>query len=721
MDMKRVASLGIHVGSPYARLGLPEEGLSRDVVSTIGAAHVSMAAEPEQPKGKACGAQNATVSDSSDGKSFLEKWIDTDLAPGGRCHGKKIMTRFPPEPNGYLHIGHAKSILTNFGLAQKYGGQCNLRFDDTNPETEEVEYVESIKEDVCWVTQALKLEQCKNGGMPWRDSLFFASDYFDQMHDFAIDLIKAGKAYVDSQSPEDVQSNRGGGKTNAPGVDSPFRDRSVEENLRLFAEMQAGEHAEGSMLLRAKIDMNHTNMNMRDPPMYRIRFAKHHNTGDKWKVYPIYDFAHGNEDAIEGITHSICTLEFENHRELYDWFRDNSSTIPSSPHQKEFARLEIVGAVTSKRKLLRLVKEKKVTGWDDPRLLTVRGLKRRGVRPEGLKRLCDMVGVTDRNSVQPWERVEECFRLDLEPVSLRRLVVLEPLKVEIITYSGSEHIDGLPDFPPEVPPNAEGIPNNTRSLTMSNEIYIERSDFMENAPDDYVRLSKIGSEVKLRFSYCIKLEEVVKDDKGNVVELKCSHDPETRDTIPADRKPRVIHWVDAKSSVDAEVRLINKLFDAMPDNMPEGRDFMDYLNPDSWVICNAKAEQALTKCKEHDRFQFERCGYFAPDYSCFDEGAERLVFNRVAPLNKSSGEKERIGASASRKDKQSAQAAEKSRLARIPPREFFRSEYADDFSVFDETGFPTHDTTGAAVTKNKVKSLRKELEKHEKLYRSFNS
>ncbi|CAE7468184.1 glnS [Symbiodinium sp. CCMP2592] len=329
-----------------------------------------------------------SLKETSDGRSFLEK-IDTDLAKGGRCHGQKVLTRFPPEPNGYLHIGHAKSITINFGLAQKYGGGCNLRFDDTNPDTEETEYVESIQEDVCWVCQGLDMEKCKAGGKPWVGEPVYASDYFQKMYDFAIDLIKHGKAYVDSQTPEEVQKNRGGGPNNLPGVDSPFRNRSVEENLRLFEEMQAGKHAEGSLLLRAKIDMNHPNMNMRDPPMYRIRFSHHHRTGDRWKVYPIYDFAHGNEDAIEGVTHSICTLEFENHRALYDWFLDNTSIVPSRPYQKEFARLEVQGAFTSKRKLLRLVREGYVTGWDDPRLLTVRGIRRRGVRPQGVKRMCD--------------------------------------------------------------------------------------------------------------------------------------------------------------------------------------------------------------------------------------------------------------------------------------------------------------------------------------------
>jgi glutaminyl-tRNA synthetase len=715
MDAKRLASIGIPVSGPCVRLTPPEEVPVTAVAAPKSSASSKAKVAPA-PKAKA-GAEEKTK-ETSDGKNFLEKWIEADLAPGGRCHGKKVMTRFPPEPNGYLHIGHAKSILTNFGLAQKFGGQCNLRFDDTNPETEEVEYVESIKDDVCWIASALKLDQCKDGGKPWRDSLFFASDYFDQMHAFAVDLIKAGKAYVDSQSAEDVQKNRGGGKDNAPGVDSPFRNRSVEENLRLFKEMQEGKHPEGSMLLRAKINMQHTNMNMRDPPMYRIRFAKHHNTGDKWKIYPIYDFAHGNEDAIEGVTHSICTLEFENHRELYDWFLDNTSIIPSRPHQKEFARLEVEGAVTSKRKLLRLVKEGKVTGWDDPRLLTVRGLKRRGVRPEGLKRMCDVVGVTDRNSTQPWELVEDCFRADLEGISRRRLVVLDPLKVEITTYTGSETIPGLPDFPPEQTAT-EGLPNEMRSVTMSNEVFIDKSDFMENPPEGYFRLGKIGSEVKLRYSYVIKLEEVVKDKKGNVIMLKCSHDPATRDIIP-ERKPKVVQWVDAKNCDDCEVRLINKLFNPMPDPMPDGKDFIDYLNPESWIICKAKAEKALARCEQSHRYQFERCGYFSPDYACFEE-PKKLVFNRVVPLKESSAKKKLEGTGASRKDEQAAQAAAKARLSKIPPEDYFKSEFGKDFSAYDEKGFPTHDAEGKELAKSKIKNLKKDLEKHEKLYKAANS
>jgi len=676
------------------------------------------------PKAAAKGGAAAAPAEEAggSGKNFLEKWIDGDLAPGGRCHQKHklhkypVMTRFPPEPNGYLHIGHAKSILTNFGLAQKYGGRCNLRFDDTNPETEETEYVESIKEDVCWVAEALDMEECKNGGKPWGDNLFFASDYFDKMWEFAVALINEGKAYVDSQTPEEVTKNRGGGAENAPGIDSPFRKRLPAENLKLFKEMQAGKHEEGKHLLRAKIDMQSPNMNLRDPPIYRIRFASHHRTGDKWKVYPIYDFAHGNEDAIEGVTHSICTLEFENHNALYRWFMENTSIIPSKPVQKEFARLEVEGAVTSKRKLLALVGQNKVNGWDDPRLLTVCGLRRRGVRPQALKRLTDMVGVTNSNSVTPWDLVEGCFREDMEPISIRRQVVLDPLAVEISTYAGkTETIDGLMDLPSQTP---EANPGCSRGLTMSSSIFIDKSDFVEDAPEGFFRLGNIGSEVKLRYSYVIKLEEIVKDKKGNVTKLRCSHDPETRDVMP-ERKPKVIHWVNSKDCIDVDVNLINPLFLAMPSTMPAGKTFIDYLNPEAMVTCKAKAEPALAKLKQSDRFQFERVGFFSPDYECFDAKKKKLVFNRVVGLKETTAKQAAEGKTgASRKDAQAAAAAEKARLTKIPPAEFFKSERGDEFSAYDENGLPTHDKKGDALPKSAVKKLQKDLEKQAKLFES---
>lgn len=391
---------------------------------------------------------------------------------------------------------------------------------------------------------------------------------------------------------------------------------------------------------------------------------------------------------------------------------NNIPNIPSKPMQKEFARLEVEGAVTSKRKLLRLLKEKKVTGWDDPRLLTCRGLKRRGVRPQGLKKMCDTVGVTDRNSTTPWQLVEECFREDLEPIALRRMAVMEPLLVEITTYKGEEQIGGLTYLPDQDPKD----PKCTRSVSFSSHIYIERSDYQEDAPEGYFRLSKIGSEVKLRFSYCIQLQEVVKDKNGNVVKLRCTHDPETRDVMPADRKPKVIHWVNKADCIDAEVRLINMLFNPMPDEMPAGKDFMDYVNPESWVIHTAKAEKALGDCKLEERFQFERCGYFAPDYACFEE-PRKLTFNRVVPLKESVAKKKMEGShSASRKEAQAAAAAEKERLQRIPPEEFFKSERGDEFSAYDDAGLPTHAKDGTQLPKSAVKKLAKDLEKQKKLY-----
>jgi len=728
MNAQRLASIGIPIGGPVVRLGLPEDVISAvKQVSTASASPKATAgkapaaatgkAAPKAKAGAAGGAGSAPAA-PSDGKSFLEKWIEESLAPGGRCHGKKVLTRFPPEPNGYLHIGHAKSILTNFGLAQKYGGSCNLRFDDTNPEKEDVEYVESIKKDVEWIASALKLDGAEKGEKPW-GTLCFASDYFDQMHAFAIDLIKNGKAYVDSQTGDEVQKNRGGGPQNLPGVDSPHRNRSPAENLRLFKEMQEGKHKEGTQILRAKIDMQHPNMNMRDPLMYRIRFTSHHRIGEKWKIYPIYDFAHGNEDAIEGVTHSICTLEFEGHRVLYDWFLDNISVCPSRPHQKEFARLEVEGAVTSKRKILQLVSGGMVNGWDDPRLVTIQGLKRRGVRPEGIKKLCDTIGLTDRNSDTPMGLIEDCFRDDLEPISVRRLVVLDPLKVEITTYKGTETIEDLMDLPDQ---NPKDHPKSRRSLSFSNDIYIDRSDFVEDAPEGYFRLSKIGSEVKLRYCYCIKLQEICKDKNGNVTKLKCSHDPETRDIMPADRKPKVVQWVNGKECIDTEVRLINQLFLPMPKDVPTGKTFLDYLNPEAWVVCAAKAEKSLANAKQTDRFQFERCGFFAPDYACFDgTSKKKMVFNRIVTLKESAAKKSVEGNSGgSRKEEQAALAAEKVRLAKIPPAEFFRRERGDEFSTYDAEGMPTHDKAGTELTNSAKKKLVKDLKTHEKLYKAAN-
>ncbi|CAD7945805.1 unnamed protein product [Amoebophrya sp. A120] len=645
-------------------------------------------------------------------KNFLEKKIDNDLAPGGRSHGKTVTTRFPPEPNGYLHIGHAKSILLNFGLAKKYDGQCNMRFDDTNPVTEETEYVESILQDVEWVCEALELPWVKHGEKPWRDNLFYASDYFDLMFQYAKELIEVGKAYVDSQTPEEVKTSR------ENGTNSPFRERSVAENMKLFEEMQEGKHPEGTLLLRAKIDMQSPNFNLRDPPIYRIRFADHHRTGSKWKVYPIYDFAHGQEDAIEHITHSICTLEFENHNILYRWFIENIPSIPSRPEQTEFARLNLVGAVTSKRKLLRLVNEKRVMGWDDPRLMTICGLRRRGVRPQGIKRFCDTVGVTNTDSMQNMGLLEESIRLDLDPISSRRMVVLDPLEVEVKTYSTTETIPDCASHPSDKSFGA-------RALSFSSKIFIDREDFQENAPADFYRFSKVGGEVKLRFSYVIKLEDIIRDPKTNkVTKLVCSHDPATRDSMPTDRKVKgIIHWVDGSTAVNCEVRLINQLFNEFP---KEGDyDMMDFLNPESLQrFANAKAERALkdevfeANKFSVKRYQFERKGFYCSDR---DSSAEKLVFNRIVQLKESAVVKNMQDSNqGSRKEEQERQKAEKDRLRKIAPTELFKQgEHEGKYSKFDDKGLPTHDAEDAELTKSMRKKLQKEWEKQDKLHQAY--
>eukprot|EP00392_Amoebophrya_sp_AT5.2_P009124 g9152.t1 len=637
-------------------------------------------------------------------KNFLEKKIDNDLLPGNRSFGKTVTTRFPPEPNGYLHIGHAKSILLNFGLAKKYDGQCNMRFDDTNP-TE-------------WICEALELPWVvMNQEKPWRDNLFYASDYFELMFQYAKELIATGKAYVDSQSGQEVKESREQGK------DSPFRTRSVEENMTLFEEMQAGKHPEGSLLLRAKIDMQSPNFNLRDPPIYRIRFASHHRTGDKWKVYPIYDFAHGQEDAIEHITHSICTLEFENHNVLYRWFIDNIPSIPSKPEQTEFARLNLVGAVTSKRKLLRLVTEGKVMGWDDPRLLTLCGLRRRGVRPQGIKRFCDSVGVTNTDSMQNMALLEEAIRLDLDPISPRRMVVLDPIEVEIRTYgiNQSESIPDCANHPTET--QAFG----KRSLAFSRKIFVEADDFQPDAdPAVFYRFSKIGTEVKLRHSYVIKLEEVVYDEGSTsatttsrkVKKLVCSHDPLTRDGMPSDRKIKgIIHWVDGTECANAEVRLVNNLFLDFP---KEGEyEMMDYLNPQSMVTyANAKCEKAVAVAGVQ-RYQFERKGFFCTDKN---STPEKLVFNRVVQLKESSVVKNMTDTNqSSRKEEQERQKQEKEKLRKIPAGEYFKTwpEFHGLYSAFDEKGLPTHDKEGAELTKSAKKKLQKDWDKQDKLHKAY--
>lgn len=526
---------------------------------------------------------------------------------GGRVH-----TRFPPEPNGYLHIGHAKSICLNFGLAEEFGGKCNLRFDDTNPVKEEEEYVEAIIENVRWL------------GFDFGDKVFFASDYFDQMYEYAVQLIKKGKAYVDDQTAEEIRLNRG--TLTEPGVDSPWRNRSVEENLELFERMKNGEFPNGAKVLRAKIDMGHPNLNMRDPVMYRILHAAHHRTGDKWCIYPMYDWAHGLEDSIEGITHSICTLEFEAHRPLYDWFLDELDVY--HPQQIEFARLNLTYTLMSKRKLLLLVKDGHVAGWDDPRMPTLSAMRRRGFTPEAIRDFSERIGVAKRDSVVDYALLEYCVREDLNKRAPRRLAVLDPIKVVITNYPEDqvEEMDAIN--------NPEDESMGTRKLPFTRELYIERDDFMEDPPKKYFRLAP-GREVRLRYAYYITCQNVVKNEAGEVVELHCTYDPETRGGYSPDgRKVQgTIHWVSAAHAVDAEVRLYEHLFTKEnPEEVEEGRDFTDNINPDSLKVLQAKVEPSLKGAPVESFFQFERKGYFCVDP---DSTEERPVFNRTVTLKDS--------------------------------------------------------------------------------------
>lgn len=543
--------------------------------------------------------------------NFIEQEIEKDLAAGrndGRVH-----TRFPPEPNGYLHIGHAKSICLNFGLAQRYQGQCNLRFDDTNPTKEDTEYVDSIQEDVRWL------------GFDWGDRLYFASDQFELLYQYAEKLIQAGKAYVDSQSPDEIRENRG--TVSEPGKDSPFRDRSIDENLQLFRRMRAGEFPDGAHVLRAKIDMSHPNMLMRDPLMYRIRHSEHHRTGNDWCIYPMYDWAHGQCDSIEGITHSICTLEFETHRVLYEWFIEQLGI--HAPRQIEFARLNLSYTVMSKRKLLELVNDGLVSGWDDPRMPTICGLRRRGYTPEAIRAFCERIGVAKFNSTVDVLWLEQAVRDHLNRVAPRVMGVLNPLKVVIENYP-EDQVDEL-----EAINNPEDASYGTRIVPFSREFYIERDDFMENPPRRFHRLG-IGREVRLRYAYFVTCTEAIKDDDGNVVELRCTYDPETRGgNAPDGRKVKgTLHWVSARHAVDCEVRLYDRLFlNEDPGNVPEGADWKSGLNPESLtVIPSAKLEPHVTGAVAGTRFQFERNGYFCVDE---DSTEERLVFNRTATLKDS--------------------------------------------------------------------------------------
>ncbi|GAB4234678.1 MAG: glutamine--tRNA ligase/YqeY domain fusion protein [Acidobacteriota bacterium] len=544
-------------------------------------------------------------------KDFIREMIDEDLRTGR--FGGRVHTRFPPEPNGYLHIGHAKSICLNFGIAEEYGGLCNLRFDDTNPAKEDVEYVESIIEDVRWL------------GFDWGDRLYFASDYFDQLYEYAVQLIKMGKAYVDSLSPEEIREYRG--TLTEPGKESPYRNRSVEENLELFERMRKGEFPEGACVLRAKIDMASPNLNMRDPTIYRIKHVPHHRTGTKWCIYPMYDFAHCLSDSIEGITHSICTLEFEDHRPLYDWFLDQLGVY--HPQQIEFARLNLSYTVLSKRKLLQLVQEGHVWGWDDPRMPTLSGLRRRGFPPESIRRFCDRIGVAKRDSIIDVALLEHTVREDLNLTAPRRMAVLRPLKLTIVNYpEGKEELL-------EAVNNPEDPAAGTRLVPFSRELYIERDDFREEPPPKYYRLAP-GREVRLRYAYFVRCVDYRKDpETGEVVEVLCEYDPATRGgDAPDGRKVKAtLHWVSASHAVEAEVRLIDRLFNKP--NPGEGdEDFRLHLNPNSLeILRGCKLEPSLAEATDGERYQFERIGYFITDSK--DSRPGNLVFNRIVSLRDS--------------------------------------------------------------------------------------
>lgn len=542
-------------------------------------------------------------------RNFIQQIIDADRA--ARKYGGRVHTRFPPEPNGYLHIGHAKSICLNYGLAQEYGGKFNLRFDDTNPTKEEQEYVDSIIDDVRWL------------GADWEDRLFYASDYFDQLYEWAIQLIKEGKAYVCDLSAEQMREYRG--TLTQPGVNSPYRDRSVSENLDLFQRMKGGEFPDGSRTLRAKIDMSHPNLNMRDPVMYRIKHARHHRTGDKWCIYPSYDWAHGQSDSIEGITHSICTLEFENHRPLYDWFCE--ALRIHHPRQIEFARLNLTYTVMSKRKLLQLVQEKHVAGWDDPRMLTIRGLRRRGYTPEAIRAFCERIGVAKFNSTVEMSWLEDAIREDLNFRAPRVMAVLKPLKVVITNYPENK-VEQL-----EAANHPQRPELGTREVPFSRELYIEADDFMEDAPKKFFRLAP-GREVRLRYAYFVTCQEVIKDSSGRITELRCTYDPATRGGNASDgRKVKgTIHWVSAAHAVSAELRLYDHLFKAeYPDDVPEGKTFLDNINPNSLeIVRDAKLEPSLIAALPGQHYQFERLGYFFTDPVDSKPGSP--VFNRTATL-----------------------------------------------------------------------------------------
>lgn len=549
-------------------------------------------------------------------KNFIEERIDADNE-SGRYQGE-VVTRFPPEPNGYLHIGHAKSICLNFSLAEKYNGKCHLRFDDTNPSKEETEYVESIQEDIKWL------------GFDWGKHLYYASDYFQYIYECAVKLIKDGKAYVCELSPEEIRSYRGTLKQ--PGKPSPYRDRSIEENLTLFEKMKAGEIEEGKAVLRAKIDMESGNICMRDPVIYRIQKAHHHRTGNDWYIYPMYDFTHCLSDAKEGITHSICTLEFQNNRPLYDWVLENVNT-ENRPQQIEFARLNLNYTVMSKRKLLQLVKENHVSGWDDPRMPTISGLRRRGYTPESVREFANKIGVAKADNIVDMAMLEFCLREDLNKKANRAMAVLDPVKLVIENYpeDQEEFLEAIN--------NPEDENSSKRQIPFSKELYIERSDFLEDAPKKFFRLSP-GKEVRLKFAYYITCTGYDKDSNGNITEIRCTYDPKTKGGWSDDgrRVKGTIHWISVKHAKEAEIRLYDRLFlKDNPDSVEEGQTFLDNLNPDSLQTINAKIEPSLAEADKGSIFQFERTGYFCVDSK--DSTKEKPVFNRSVALRDSWGKK----------------------------------------------------------------------------------
>jgi glutaminyl-tRNA synthetase len=544
--------------------------------------------------------------------NFVEQAIQSDFQSQPSLAGKQLHTRFPPEPNGFLHIGHAKSICLNFGLAERFGGRCNLRLDDTNPTKENEDYVRSIMQDVRWL------------GFDWQDRLYYASDYFEQLYQWSMQLIRLGRAFVCDLDGNQLRQHRG--TLTEPGINSPYRDRSVEENLDLFERMRQGEFPDGSRTLRAKIDMQSPNLNLRDPVMYRILRAEHHRTGNQWCIYPMYDWAHGQSDSIEGITHSICTLEFENHRPLYDWFCQALEI--HHPRQIEFARLNLTYTVMSKRLLLQLVQEGHVNGWDDPRLPTISGLRRRGYTPESIRHFCEQIGVAKFNSTIDFGVLENAIRDHLNRLAQRLMVVLRPLKVVITNYPAGEH-EQL-----EAINNPEDPAAGTRPVRFSGELYIDRDDFLEDPPKKFFRL-KPGGLVRLRYGYIIRCDEVIKDSSGQVIQLNCSYDPQSGGGQPGSQTERVkgiIHWVDAQSAEPVQVRLYDRLFtQADPLDVPEGESFLSTLNPDSLQEVQALAESAVRQLQAGQQVQFERLGYFCADSELWEAETNR-VFNRIAPL-----------------------------------------------------------------------------------------